>query len=145
LRFVDPLGLVKWKGTASAIAVTLGGGAARYTFDLLSECINGRQVKANVVAGGPIVGFGIKLSGTSGSIEFEDGNSEPDAFVFEGTAKFSGAGGAIGGGLGLGAIQLGGTRSIGGGFIKGLDFSVFGGAGISRVVGSSEQPCNDCQ
>jgi len=143
--FVDPLGLVKWKGTASVIALTLGGGAARYTFDLLSECVNGKQVKANVVAGGPIVGFGIKLSGTSGSIEFEDGNSEPDAFVFEGTATFVGAGGALGGGLGLSAIQLGGARSIGGGFVKGLDLSVFGGAGISRVVGSSEQSCDDCQ
>ena len=155
LRYIDPLGLVQWTGTYSSIGVIYGGGAVRFVFNLTSECVGGVRARAKVLAGGFAVGFGAVATGTSGSITFEDGLSTPDPFVFEGRAKFVGAGLAFGPknpspgiarptgiGVSAAAIQLGGARSLDSGWEYGLDASVFGGAGISTVQDASRESCS---
>ncbi|MHB8388942.1 MAG: RHS repeat-associated core domain-containing protein [Acidobacteriaceae bacterium] len=155
LRYIDPLGLVQWTGTYSSIGVIYGGGAVRFVFNLTSECVGGVRARAKVLAGGFAVGFGAVATGTSGSITFEDGLSTPDPFVFEGRAKFVGAGLAFGPknpspgiarptgiGVSAAAIQLGGARSLDYGWEYGLDASVFGGAGISTVQDASRESCS---
>ena len=95
VRSIDPLGLVKWTGEMSTIAVIYGGGATRMTFDLTSECVNGKRARVKVLAGGFSVGAGANASATSGQITFEDKRSEVSPFVFRGPAKFVGVGIAI--------------------------------------------------
>lgn len=156
MNLVDPLGLVKWSGSASAIGLIDGGGAMRFTFDLTSECVNGKQAKASVNAGGFAVGFGLTLTGTTSSVDFEDNLAVPDPYVFQGQVLFVGIGyalgpdnskmpisGKVGGGLSLSAITLGEARSIPQsiGIQYGLDFSVYGGAGISTVVNGTIENC----
>lgn len=137
------------------MSVIYGGGAIRYTFDLVSECVDGVKAGASIVAGGFAVGGGVTASGTTSAVEFEDNLSIPDPMVFQGAAKFVGAGyslgpeskirydGKTGGGFAWTVIQLGGARSIPSspGVQYGLDFSVYGGAGISTVVSSSVESC----
>lgn len=154
LIYTDPLGLVQWTGSYSSIGVIYGGGATRFVFNLTSECVNGVRAKAKVLAGGFAVGLGAIATATSGNITFEDGLSTPDPFVFEGEAKFVGAGIAFGPknprpgpgrptGIGgsAAAFQLGGARSIDFGLEYGLDASIFGGAGISIVQDASTESC----
>jgi hypothetical protein len=158
---VDPRGLIKWRGTGTAISVIYGGGATRMTFDLTSECVNHQRAHVHVLAGGFAVGFGLTATGGLGDLEFEDGNSTIDPYVFEGTAKFVSAGFTVGGvppdsvrntpgrvpspyeGLSIefSALQLGGATSIGLGQMLGIDASVGGGAGISMVQGVTDEEC----
>jgi hypothetical protein len=131
------------------------------TFDLTSQCVNSRRARVRVVAGGFAVGFGLTATGGEGGIEFKDDNSDIDPFVFEGTAKFVSAGFTLGGvppdsvrnipgrlrspyegiSLQFGALQLGGATSIGFGQMMGLDASISGGAGISRVEDEKWECC----
>jgi hypothetical protein len=138
------------------ISVIYGGGAARMTFDLTSECINGERAKVSVLAGGFAVGFGTSMGGTRSSIKFEDNRNDIDHNVFNGRAKFVAGGIAIGpenkapilppgsvggGGYGASAIQLGETVSIGHGSQFGLDFSISAGAGVSTVRDVTYESC----
>ncbi|MGH8700710.1 MAG: RHS repeat-associated core domain-containing protein [Burkholderiales bacterium] len=157
LGAVDPLGLVRWTGRMNTVSADLGGGAARMTFSLVSECVNGERYRVEVLAGGFSVGFGLNFSATTGLVEFEDDNSAVDPFVFEGRALFVGGGVTIGGydpryqrypwqkrgpTFSCQAIELGGARSLGCGPNVGLEFSISGGAGISIVRDVQKECCN---
>lgn len=104
----------------------------------------------DVLAGGFTVGFGINLSASIGPVTFDDKNTSVDPFVFQGPAKFLGAGATLGGddpsiprapwqkrgfSVGFSEIQLGDATSFGPSFQDkiGLEFSLSGGAGISFV------------
>jgi RHS repeat-associated protein len=158
LTHADPKGLITWRGTGTAISVVAGGGATRMTFDLTSDCVDNRRSRVRVVAGGFAVGLGLTFTGGIGGIEFEDDLSHIDPFVFEGSARFVSAGATIGGvppdagsprirspyeGLSVqaAALQLGGARSMGVGQMLGLDASISGGAGISRVEDEEWECC----
>ncbi|MFC1664428.1 LamG-like jellyroll fold domain-containing protein [Pseudomonadota bacterium] len=142
-RFFDPNGLIKWRGSVTALGVIYGGGAQRFVFDLTSECKGGKQATVEVVAGGFSVGFGAEFAGTTGNIEFGDNLNHVDPFVFEGRALYTGIGYAfIGIGYSAYAFELNGARSIGHGYQMGWDASVYGGAGISRL--SKEPIVKEC-
>ena len=140
---IDPTGLVKWSGSMNVFSVIVGGGSTRFSFNLISECVNEKQGKVGIVAGGFAVGFGANPAGGSTSkIDFEDNLSEIDPMVFQGRALFAGISYAfIGIGYGASAIQLGGATSIGSGHVIGYDGSVSAGAGISTVISSSIESC----
>ena len=143
ISYTDPLGLITWAGTGSTIGVIEGGGAVRFRYELVSECIDGQRVKVVIIAGGPAVGVGVTASGSKGSVSFEDGNSVPRPDIFRGPSKFLSASYAFAGiGYGISAIELGGARSIGGGPLEGWDASIFGGAGISTVTDISYEDCS---
>lgn len=142
LRWKDPTGLVKWSGTGTSVAVVVGGGAVRYHYDLVSECINGQRMRASIVAGGFALGAGAVATGTSGSAAFEDANTVPDASVFQGTSYYGSIGLAfIGIGYQASGYRLGDAWSIGHGYQFGWDASALGGAGISTVVDSKVETC----
>jgi len=128
----------------SPIGVIAGGGAIRYKFKLTSECVNGKKGYAEVVAGGPAVGAGATAAATgSKGVKFEDDRSSVDPFVFDGSAKFVGASWALGFmGYSWQAVQLGGARTIGGGYQMGWDASISGGAGISTVTYGKIEDCS---
>jgi hypothetical protein len=146
VRRVDPTGLVDWEGTQTTIAAGEGGGAVRFKFKLESDCVNGKQATAEVIAGGMTLTAGIPASFThSRSVKFEDNLSTPDPSVFSGSAKYVYASWAMGhAGVSYQWIKLGGATALGGGHQMGWDTSVAGGAGISTVVNSSIKDC-ECE
>ena len=146
MLYIDPRGLVVWKGSSSTVAAVVGGGAVRYRFDLKSDCVDGVEAEVSVVAGGTALGLGAEIAGTASKVEFEDDNSVPDPSVFQGQALYAGIGHAfIGIGYQVSVIKLGEAWSIGGAHQVGWDASVLAGAGISTVVSSkiTECECDD--
>lgn len=142
ISMIDPFGLVEWEGTGSALAAIEGGGAVRFAFELHTKCINGKRGKASVIAGGFALGAGIRFTGTNGNVKFEDANSMPDPFVFEGQAKYFAAGFApVGAGASCSWMRLGGAVSSGCSEVWGLDYSAFFGAGISHVTNGEIEDC----
>jgi hypothetical protein len=141
--YVDPKGMIQWKGSQSVLGAAFEVGATRLKFELTTDCVNGKRGYAEVVAGGPTVGFGVKVSATGVSqVVFEDYLSHINPFVFEGLAKFvvfSWAAGTMG--YSWQAIELGGARLIGGGFQMGYDASATGGIGYSRIEASRIEDC----
>ncbi len=90
----DPAGLVKWKGT-------MAGGAYGFrwmrktsgtalTFDLVSECVNGKMAFITVNAKGGGSGLGLP-SATASQISFDDGLSFLDPSGFAGVFTMTGA------------------------------------------------------
>jgi len=143
VRRIDPTGLIEWEGDMTVISVIVGGGASRYSFDLVSKCVKGKRGRASVIAGGFAVGFGPQISGSASKLTFEDGLGHVDPLVFSGTAKFAAIGYAfIGIGYGAYAIQLGDATAIGRGHMMGYDASISAGAGISTVVKASIECCD---
>lgn len=128
-------------------------GAVRYKFNLSSECVNGKQGKVEVVAGGFALGVGITAGATyssdewnNGGVTFEDNRTDVDPFVFEGSSKYAGASVAIGfAGYGYQIIKLGDAVAVGGGFQMGWDAAVGLGAGISTVTKSEIIDCEECK
>jgi hypothetical protein len=132
------------------------------TFNLTSDCVDRRRSLVRVSAGGFTVGLGLTATGGIGGVEFSDGLSNIDPFVFEGTAMFVSAGFTLGGvppddirnapgrvpspyegiSLQFSALKLGGATSIGFGQMLGLDLSISGGAGISRVESEKWECCS---
>ena len=162
IRFADPSGLVRWTGSSTSISADLGGGATRLTFELTSECKNGKRGRVSVLAGGFSVGLGGGKSGSyggsTGGVEFEDGRSDVDPFVFEGRALYVSGSFVIGGAnpyrerypwerpypsLSCHALQLGEARSIGCGSSTGLEIGLSGGAGISMVRDARIECCTN--
>ena len=101
----------------------------------------------------------MNLGATTGSVDFQDNNSKIDPYVFDGTAKFAGAGLTLGGydpdiqryswqrrraiTLSCQAIQLGGARYLGCGPNVGIEFTISGGAGISSIRDVKWEDCGN--
>ncbi len=112
LRFVDPLGLVKWRGYAHGIAGGGGGLAlAFYNFHLTSECVGGRMaiVDLDVFWGGG--GLGAPVTYTVSNVTLDDGASQVDPNNLTGPAVLYGGGFAAGGGASYSELVLGSGRS----------------------------------
>src|SRR6185437_16137020 len=113
----------------------IGGGGLFGIFDLYSECVNGKRVYARVHVAGSEVGFGAAVSGSGSSITLEDDFSTPDYHALEGVFEAVWAQAALGGGYGIGAVQIGDARVIPAyGPIAGIDLSIGGSAGRAWVV-----------
>lgn len=112
LRYVDPLGLVKWRGYAHGIAGGGGGLAlAFYNFHLTSECVGGRMavVDLDVFWGGG--GLGAPVTYTVSNVTLDDGASQVDPNNLTGPAVLYGGGFAAGGGASYSELVLGSGRS----------------------------------
>ncbi len=147
IGFADPYGLIAWEVDIFQIGVIEGGGAVRYGFTATSQCSNGKQTIVEGVAGGFALGVGITVSGSSSRTTFYDNRSAPDPFVFNGKARYIGAGFAWGiknprpgpgrpSGFGFGGalLQFGEAYSLDSGVMYGLDFSAYFGQGVSAVT-----------
>ena len=112
LRYVDPLGLVRWTGYAHGIAAGGGGLAlAFYNFHLTSECVGGRMaiVDLDVIWGGG--GLGAPVTYTVSNVTLDDGTSQVDPNNLTGRAVLYGGGLAAGGGASYSELMLGSGRS----------------------------------
>jgi RHS repeat-associated protein len=139
LRYIDPLGLVKWSGTVLAGS---GGPGSTESHYLTSECKCNKRVYVQVRANYFSVGAGSPFTYTGQTEEFEDGAACPIASIFEGGAARASTGIAAGIGFTCGVTTLGRANSTGCGLQAGYD----GGAsmslfGRSYVVSSSEEKC----
>ena len=137
-KFVDPKGLIKWKGEmySAGAAELIGGGV--YNFDLKSACVNGKYAYIHVFAGGVGLGIGaphFSLTGGGGPIEFNDGELDirPDGF----TGKFQIFAAGIGVGLvaNWSFIELG--RAISAPSSAKPDPSIGFDASVSAFIGRS--------
>jgi len=156
-RFTDPDGLVTWEAVQTGGQFFTAGG---YHFEMTSQCINGKRVKATVLALGPGAGFGIQASATRESATFEDSLSSPDASVFDGLFLYVGAGFSIppkqstqlgmtlagakkqAHGANASAVRLGDARSLDAGLVSGLDFSIGFLVGSSTVLDNRTEDCS---
>ncbi len=144
INFVDPIGLLAWRGTQTTTAAGEGGGAVRFKFTLESDCDeNGNKANIEVVAGGTMLTLGIPMSFTySRDVTFNDGKSQVDPSVFAGEARYGYASWAMSfTGVGYQWLQIGDAEAIGGGYQRGWDLSVAAGAGVSTVTKSSITSC----
>lgn len=140
---MDPMGLVKWEGSVTTIAAIYGGGAIRFEYKLVSECVDGYRLRVTVIAGGSAVGAGSQFAGTTGGAEFSDNNSTPSWNVFDGTSYYVGAGYAfIGIGYQASAVRLGDAVSYSNGHQMGWDASAYAGAGTTTVTDVKKEQCN---
>jgi hypothetical protein len=126
---------------AASFAPLLGG--TGLAFDLTSECVLGQKLTVTVLAGGLTGSFGAKATGTISDVTFLDLEAIPRAEVFNGKFMMSAAGGALGIGAGVSVFRLGGAYSTLSGPSPeiGLDLSISGTIGISRVVDVIEKCC----
>lgn len=120
---------------ASTTPVAVGGVFEIYTLDTVG-CINGKYGHVRIHASGVALGAGIPVSISGGSVEFEDGLSEIDPYIFEGIYMKVGYGMALGGGIGGGIVRLGGASASQRGAtsnLEGLSPSPIGGVDLSYV------------
>jgi len=103
----DPFSLVKWKGWVYSGLVSGIFGGAQFSFDLKSECVNGKSAYVNVYASAVMTGLGAKVTGGATPIEFDDANLDLDPYVFQGTFRFFSAGFGVGLTGGASYFQLG--------------------------------------
>lgn len=144
---MDPTGLVKWTGEMYSSAFVPGFGGGMFWFDLKSECINGKYAYIQVSAKAFGAGFGVKLSGGGSQISFDDLNSEINPNGFEGVFRLIGAnmGALLVGGwtsvqLGQNISDVSGAPSAG----IGVDASIGGFRGTSKLKNVTIKPCNAC-
>ena len=155
----DPLGLVAWNGSATTVSLVAGVGATFTRFSLESECACGKKVSVNILAVGPSIGLGLKVTGGVSPASFNDPWQCPDANSLEGLFLTGAAGisfGAIpnpnnpriGTGLpGLGGsvsyTQMGDAISIGWppGYTVGRDKSISATLGSATVTSSKVTSC----
>lgn len=69
MRYMDPTGLVAWEGRVTGGAFLTAG---MYVFTLTSECVDGERAHVRVVLVGPGLGFGARVSGSSGGVSLQD-------------------------------------------------------------------------
>ena len=170
IRFVDPLGLVRWSGSSFGISIGVVVGATFTILDLVSECACGKKYRIRVIGTGPILTRGIKGSVTeSFGLSLDDGLPCPDPNVFNGTFASTSAAATFGGipirpglgrpispvgfgkpgfGVSFGASRYGGiglypSRSKPVTGIAGIDASVSAGYGRSTVTNVEIERC--CQ
>lgn len=132
---IDPLGLVEWTGTFHVRSFVIGTGAGHVSFDLTSECVDGKQSNAQVTMVGPGLGAGFKAligADVQGSVTFNDWQNDLDPSRLEGLAGVFSAGvqvGPLGGGVTK--FRLGDSFSQSVTNTRGLD------VGASVLMGSS--------
>jgi len=162
LKRSDPRGLIEWTGSGTGGAFLT---AALFTFNLTSECVNGKQGTATVVLAGPGLGLlGVDLSFTSSDVKLKDSLSDVDPMVFNDPSLSGGfiataglsfgaspaveAGRTIAGappnsptGFGCAAVRLGNAGGAGCGEIRGFELGVGVFVGSSTVISSRIQTC----
>jgi RHS repeat-associated protein len=140
LKWVDPVGLVKWKGTS----FTAGAGAFVWeNYDLVSECKCGIEAHARVKAYGLSYERGFSFAGSF--VDLQDHAPCPDANLLQGDYLKVSAGlaGVFGGGFSF--IILGAASSPGSfGFEFGFDASAGVAIGKSSLELNFTIPCKDC-
>jgi RHS repeat-associated protein len=108
LNSIDPSGLVDWNGRMDGGSVSALVGAGIYVFDLVSECVNGKQGRAKVLAVGPVVGASFKpVAFGFSSVSFFDTLDHVDPGVFNGAFVMLSGNLTIATGYGCSAIELG--------------------------------------
>ena len=106
INFIDPMGLIEWSGFSTGATVSFIFGASFYVYELISECVNGKQAEATVYAVGPTLGAGVSAVAASfGRITVNDNRTTIDPGVLNG--RFSLRSIAVSGaGIGASAYQL---------------------------------------
>jgi hypothetical protein len=157
---VDPRGLVAWHGTITGGGVATVVGASFYRISVQSDCVNGKQGNAEIVATGPTFGAEVKgvppLTLAASEIDLNDGLSYVDPQVFNGWFVSYNIGISLGVGYGCSLVHVGGNGmtlappsqagaiSVGCGAEYGIDASLASTGGSATVVKSSvvNCPCN---
>lgn len=102
LAAIDPSGEIVWSGTMLSRGLVGPFGAVYYELTLTSECIDGQRATVDVLAVGPAVGSGLRVSQTRGTVWFYDHQAQVLPTVFNGAfvvASASAVVGSRGGGL----------------------------------------------
>lgn len=133
--YSDPIGLIRWEGEFVVRSATYGLGIVLGTFNLESECVQGKKSFAQVKTWGIGADIGFYLSQIEGTVSLEDGRSSLvaenlDPFVLEGQFELASLLPTVGPVGGPVAVTLGDAR--GHADAKGLDLSI-----LSIAVGKS--------
>ncbi|QEY27176.1 hypothetical protein D0T92_06220 [Neisseria zalophi] len=140
--WIDPLGLVKWRGTSN----TIGYGFVTNTqFNLQYECVNGKSVSVMVLTLGGT--FGIGAGALQSHVEFDDGLSYLDPYALKGLYTDGSGAIAVGKGVSAGSTTIGKAETKG---IIGTTTgatatigSILGFSGVT-VVKQSWRGCSKC-
>lgn len=151
LNYVDPSGLVKWKGTINYGEGSLGwkslsfGSWNRVTLSVDSECgADGKKLHAIVVASTTSFGLGVSIGPPvlfAGTVELDDGQTTVSADNLAGPLSFSTTGGV---GTANGTITAGiakGSFSARGTTTSNINFS---GQGTLEAFSHLKETCG-CQ
>jgi uncharacterized protein RhaS with RHS repeats len=142
VNFFDPKGLVRWTGLETGFGATAPVGAAIFTYELESQCIDSRKAEVVVAAYGQTTGVGLfALSGTVSGVTLDDNRSSIDPYVLQGFFGRASASVSIFG-IGYGAtyIMMGGPMlSFEPPPVEGLSVGGFGGTdiGLTHMWGST--------
>ena len=139
LRFVDPRGLVGWKGGLGGGGGYYGLGGAIYLFDFISDCACGKQVRVKGFVS--VVGAGLSLVDPSAMVvelEFKDSKACPDGSVFNGPVTMASAGVAV---YGCSIMTVGSTWSSHCGWMGGNEVGGSANVGASAVVSTETVQC----
>lgn len=163
IRFIDPTGTVAWEGSVFGVAALTWG---TFTFDLKSECIDGKRGIATVLLTGP--GIGVELTNfsfSSSDVDLEDSLDFINPMVFNDGSLDGGfiaaAGAALGptpqgqlglllggaapnspSGFGCAAIGLGNAGGTGCGGSRGFELGAGAFVGSSTVLSSRIENCS---
>jgi hypothetical protein len=147
INFTDPTGLVKWTGTMAGGSYGFRGfSGGAFTFDLSSECVNGKKAFITVTAKGAGSGVGLP-NATASQISFDDGLSYLQPAGFAGNFSMTGANFGAAVVFGYTAVQLGSNLSDVGllpSMSIGFDASIGGFKGQSTVKSVTYLKC-DCK
>ncbi len=140
--YIDPFGLLRWKGDFHARGLVGGVGSIWMEFILTSDCVDGQEAKVTIQAVGPAGGVGFKASESRGNISFEDHRDTIQPDVFNGgfgalqlgilVGKFGGS---------IGKVRLGDAYSREGGDLRGLDVGATLTLGSSTVTNVEVSSC----
>lgn len=135
IRFVDPLGLFAWQGKFFYFGGSEVLGAGRFIYNLISECIDGKQVQVRVEVNVAGVDIGFPVSGVGGHLEFEDSRSAPDPAAFGTEFLYVGVSASWGIGIALSAASFdaGTIQSKGLSLLAGVDLSY-----LTEVAGTGK-------
>lgn len=113
LRFIDPLGLVKWTGRLefASAAVVAGGGIGRVF--LVSECIDGRRARVRLVLKGGLLSYGLPIAvvGTPVTLDDHKRRIHPEGLAGRAQITSLGVAGIVG--INVSAMRIGNAQSTG--------------------------------
>ena len=127
IMFIDPRGLLVWQGKYFYFGASEIIGGGRFIFNLISECINGKQVQVRVLVNAVGVDIGSPVTEMGGHLEFDDARSTPDPAAFETEFLYVGVSASFGIGASLSAMSFdrGTIQSHGLSLVGGVDVSLF--------------------
>jgi len=142
LYWTDPSGLLEWSGTSHSQGFVGPVGAVRTEYELTSPCVNGQQSTVTVIAVGPAIGLGLRVSESRSNVSFEDHQSTIQPSIFNGGFG-SVSGGIVVGPFGgsVGRTRLGDAYSRNSSDSTGLDVGAIGVAGTSTVTNVETREC----